>query len=344
MDTITLNSPLDMHLHLRDGELLNNVAKFSAEAFSAALIMPNLTPPIITTHDALEYKARILQSLPKNLANNFLPLMTLFLTDNITRDEIQQAKNNGLIAVKLYPKGATTASENGVSEILSPKTLEKIALLEQENMILCIHGETHGFVMDREKEFHPIIERLSRDFPKLTIIFEHLSDRKSLELLEKLPNVYGTITAHHLILTLDDVMGNMLMPHHFCKPCVKTTKDREALISAATSRHQKVVFGSDSAPHLQTKKETKEAAAGVFTAPIALPLLCEIFEKKQALDNLEFFVSTNAQAIYNFKQKNITIPQKSITLVKQPQVIAQEYVKIVPPLSGKALQWTVKCD
>ena len=246
MDQITLQSPFDMHLHLRDGEILQNVAQHTAKSFSYALIMPNLNPPILDTKSALAYKQRILQATQ---GNDFTPIMSLYLNENLGLNDLQEAKDNGIFILKLYPKGATTGSENGVSEILSDKILEILEIAQNLGMILSIHGETNGFVLDREVEFHSIFEYLAKNFPKLKIIFEHLSDRRSIPLVEKYDNLFATLTLHHILLNLDDVIGGMLNPHYFCKPILKTKKDQESLLQTALQAHQKFSYGSESDPH-----------------------------------------------------------------------------------------------
>lgn len=246
-----------------------------------------------------------------------------------------------IIAVKLYPFGVTTNSETGVSsmdvEVLRP-TLESMSKL---GIPLCVHGETKGFIMDREKDFLPIYESLAINFPDLKIIMEHISSKESIELLKKYDNLYATITVHHLLLTLDDLAGGMLNPHTFCKPIVKRPEDRQALLELALNAHPKVMFGSDSAPHQRNTKECNDGAAGVFTAPIALQLLTQLFEKHGKLENLNAFVSLNAQNNYHIKPKN-----KTIKLVKKDFEIpgSYKYKKevVVPMFSGKTISWSIE--
>lgn len=332
MDKITLVSPLDMHLHLRDGEMLQNVAHFSAKNFSAAVVMPNLNPPICSVKEALAYKQRILEAAK---GSDFVPLMTLYLTESLNKEELSEAKKQGIFILKLYPKGATTNSESGVSEILNPKILEILAIAQDLEMILSIHGESNGFVLEREREFCPAFETLAKTFPKLRIIFEHLSDSRSLDLIEKYDNLFATLTLHHLTLSLDDVAGGALNPHLFCKPILKTKKDQKALLEIALSGHQKFSFGSDSAPHLQSTKETSRGAAGIFSAPILLPSLVELFEKHNALENLSKFISQNAQKIYK-----ITPLLKEITLTRKPFKIPPIYSGVVPMRAGEIISWS----
>lgn len=316
-ETITLKNPLDMHIHLREGEILNAVAPQSVSVFSATLAMPNLKKPITTTKMALDYKNEILNAT-KN--TNFLPIMSLYLTDSLTKDELNLAKQNGIKILKLYPKGATTGAENGVADILDKKTLEIFEIAQNLGFILSIHGESNGFCMEREFEFGEIFAKIARNFPRLTIIMEHLSDSRSIALLERFSNLFATLTLHHISLDLDCVAGGALNPHYFCKPILKTPKDREALLSLALSAHPKVSFGSDSAPHLESAK--LKGAAGIFSAPILLPKLCEIFEAHNRLENLQKFISDNAFKIYNLDSAQI--PQKEIILNRIECVLPRE--------------------
>lgn len=316
-ETITVKNPLDMHIHLREGDILRAVAPQSASAFSAALAMPNLKKPITTTKMALDYKDEILNAT-KN--TSFLPIMSLYLTPNLTKDELILAKENNIKILKLYPKGATTGSENGVDNILDKKTLEIFEMAQDLGFILSIHGESNGFCMEREFEFGEIFAKIARNFPHLTIIMEHLSDRRSIALLERYSNLFATLTLHHISLDLDCVAGGALNPHYFCKPILKTPKDREALLNLALSAHPKVSFGSDSAPHLESAK--LKGAAGIFSAPILLPKLCEIFEAHNALENLQKFISDNAFKIYNLDSAQI--PQKEIILNRIPHTLPNE--------------------
>jgi len=329
--TLTLNSPLDMHLHLRDDEMLKKVAPYSAKYFAGGIIMPNLIPPVTTIEDVKAYKNRIVEAIN----SDFEPLMTLFFTSDYDYDFLKEAKEY-IKAIKLYPAGITTNSENGVSSIdakaLAP-TLEAMSELE---IPLCIHGETNGFVMDREKEFVPIYEELAKSFPNLKIIMEHITTKESVEALDRFENLYATITLHHLYITLDDVAGGLLQPHLFCKPIAKRPEDREALLKVALDTHEKVMFGSDSAPHPKDKKEAPGCAAGVYTAPIALPALAELFDRYDKLDNLQKFVSDNAQKIYNYKPVN-----KKITLTKEEWEVPSDFDGVVSMFAGEKLKWRV---
>ena len=293
MKTHTLLMPLDMHLHLRDGVMLEDVAPLSAYSFSGGLVMPNLVPPVTTKEELIAYKERIMAAVPNDF---FEPYMTIFY-QNYDKNFLESVAEH-LLAVKLYPAGITTNSENGVKSFDLDAMRPTLKAMSDLGIPLCIHGETDGFVMDREFEFMSIYELLASNFPDLKIVMEHITTKAAVDMLEKHKNLYATITIHHLIITLDDVVGGMMKPHLFCKPIAKRPQDREALLHVALSGHPKVMFGSDSAPHPQHKKEACGCAAGVFTAPIALQLLCEVFDKHDALENLQSFISDNAQSIY----------------------------------------------
>lgn len=337
MQTFTINSALDMHLHLRDEEMLKLVAPLTSKTFTAALIMPNLVPPVTTKEALLGYKERINEICKKD---NFEPKMTLFFKNDYSYEFLKDIKDE-IIALKLYPAGITTNSETGVSsmdvESLRP-TLESMSKL---NIPLCIHGETNGFVMDREKEFMPIYESIASSFPDLKIIMEHITTKDAVELLDKYENLYATVTLHHLLITLDDLAGGMLKPHLFCKPIAKRPEDRSALLKAALNAHPKLMFGSDSAPHPKHKKECCGCAAGVFTSPIALQVLTELFDKNNKLENLNSFVSLNAQRIYNFKPK-----EKAVKLVKKEFIVPDAYRYkeeiVVPMFAGESLSWSIE--
>ena len=333
----TIDSTLDMHLHLRDDEMLTLVGPLTSNSFAGALIMPNLLPPITTKESLLSYKQRIKDAC-KN--DDFEAHMTIFFQVDYSYEFLNDIKDE-IIAVKLYPFGVTTNSETGVAsmdvEVLRP-TLESMQKLK---IPLCVHGETQGFVLNREKEFLSIYESLAINFPKLKIMMEHISSKESIELLNKYDNLYATITLHHLLFTLDDVVGGMLNPHAFCKPIVKRADDREALLELALTAHPKVMFGSDSAPHQKKTKECHHGAAGIFSAPIALQALVELFKKHKKLDKLNSFVSLNAQNIYN-----ISPLKQPIKLIKKDFIVPTSYnfknEEVVPLLAGETLSWSIE--
>ncbi len=331
--SITLNSPLDMHLHLRDEEMLKTVAPLSSRDFAGAIIMPNLVPPVDSKEALLAYKQRINSAIGDD---TFTPYMTLFFKPTYTKEFLESLKDE-LVAIKLYPAGITTNSEGGLSGFDVDELRPTLDAMAELNIPLCVHGETNGFVMDREAEFVSIYEMLATNFPKLKIIMEHITTKASVEALDKFENLYATITLHHLLITLDDVAGGMLQPHLFCKPIAKRPEDREALRKVALEGHHKVMFGSDSAPHPQHAKENCGCAAGVFTSPIAVQVLTELFIEHSNLENLQAFISGNAQKIYT----NITVPEKSITLEKKPFVVPAIYGTVVPMYAGETIAYSI---
>ena len=338
--------PLDMHLHLRDGVMLETVAPLSSYTFSDAVIMPNLVPPVTSKEEVIAYKERVAAATGSRLNDEegefemmdtdyFEPMMTLFYR-HYDKEFLAEIREE-IFAVKLYPAGITTNSEGGVSsfdlDAMRP-TLEAMSML---GIPLLIHGETDGFVMDREAEFMDIYAMLASNFPDLKIVMEHITTKAAVEMLERFSNLYATVTVHHLLITLDDVAGGMLKPHLFCKPIAKRPEDRAALLDAALNAHPKVMFGSDSAPHPQNKKEACGCAAGVFTAPIALQLLCELFDAHGKLENLQAFVSDNAQSIYGL------CPEfKEVKLVQKPFAVPEHYGNVVPMFAGETIGWSIE--
>ncbi|HIC11862.1 MAG TPA: dihydroorotase [Sulfurimonas sp.] len=332
MKSHTLLMPLDMHLHLRDAVMLENVAPLSAYSFSGAIVMPNLVPPVENKADVIAYKERIMAAVPND---SFEPYMTLFYKnyDKAFLESVAEV----ITAIKLYPAGITTNSEGGVSSFDIEEMRPTLQAMSDMEIPLCVHGETAGFVMDREAEFMSIYELLASNFPKLKIIMEHITTKEAVAMLDKYENLYATITVHHLLLTLDDVVGGMMKPHLFCKPIAKRPEDLDALLSVALAAHPKVMFGSDSAPHPQHKKESCGCAAGIFTAPVALQLLCEIFDQFHKLDNLQAFVSDNAQSIYG-----ICPEFKEVTLEQRPFTVPSDYNGVVPMYAGETLSWAIE--
>lgn len=324
--------PLDMHLHLRDAVMLETVAPLTAYSFSGAIIMPNLVPPVDTIEAVVSYRERIMAAVPNDY---FEPYMTLFYKNY--DKAFLEAVADKITAIKLYPAGITTNSEGGVSSFDVESMRTTLEAMSQLGIPLCVHGETNGFVMDREAEFMSVYELLAKNFPKLKIIMEHITTKEAVEMLDKYENIYATITVHHLILTLDDVVGGMMRPHLFCKPIAKRPEDLSELLRVALDAHPKVMFGSDSAPHPQHVKESCGCAAGVFTAPIALQLLCEIFEQHNKLENLQAFVSDNAQNIYG------VCPEfKEVILEKRDFLVPAHYGNVVPMYAGETIGWAIE--
>lgn len=330
---ITLHSPLDMHLHLRDEEMLKLVTPLTAETFAGAVIMPNLVPPVDHLERLIAYKQRIVAALD---GNTFDPFMTLFFR-NYSEKELAEARDH-IIGIKLYPAGATTNSEAGVKAIDAVEPTFK--MMEEMGIPLMVHGETHGFVMDREKEFLASYDYLATKFPKLKITMEHITTADAVAMLDKHENLRATVTLQHLVITLDDVAGGMLDPHLFCKPIAKRPEDREALLQAALKAHPKLMFGSDSAPHPIEKKECCGCAAGVFTAPLALSRLAQLFDKHGKLENLQKFISGTAQDMYQVEP-----PKKLVTLTNEPFEVPSAYTghgqHVVPMHAGETLDWNV---
>jgi len=331
--SITLISPLDMHLHLRDEAMLNTVAPLSSASFAAAIVMPNLVPPISTKEELIAYKTRILKA---SNGDTFNPLMTLFFKPTYTKEFLASVQDE-VTAIKLYPAGITTNSEGGVAGFDLDELRPTLNAMSELNIPLCVHGETNGFVMDREAEFISIYEMLATNFPRLKIIMEHITTKESVKALDRFENLYATITLHHLLITLDDVAGGMLQPHLFCKPIAKRPEDRGALLEVALNGHPKVMFGSDSAPHPQHAKESCGCAAGVFTAPIALQILTELFIKHSSVEKLQDFVSNNAQKIYGHLQ----VPRKVVTLERKSFKVPEKYGDVVPMYAGETLQYSI---
>ncbi len=326
---IVLNSPLDMHLHLRETETLTHVAPLSAASFAGAVVMPNLVSPVDSLQKVMQYRKEIQSCCAGEI---FEPYMTLFFRA-YTRKELESAKTD-IIGIKLYPAGITTQSENGVSDFSAIEpTLE---IMQELRIPLLVHGETNGFVMERETEFLSVYQELAQNFPKLHIIMEHITTAAAIHFLEKFDNVSATVTLHHLMITLDDVVGGMMEPDLFCKPIAKTPADRKALRKAVFSGNTKIMFGSDSAPHPRHKKECVGCAAGVFSSPVALPLLAQIFEENNCLELLQSFVSDNAK-----KRYGITPPQKNVTLTDTAWRVPTQYGDVRPFYAEKELRWSI---
>lgn len=332
MKTLTLQSPFDMHLHLRDEDMLRIVAPLTSYSFSGAIIMPNLVPPVTTLEALKAYRHRINDATQ---GDDFEPFMTLFY-QNYSREFLENAREH-ITAVKIYPSGATTNSEGGVVNFDIEPMRETLEAMSDLGIVLCVHGETMGFVMDREAQFMSVYEKLAIAFPKLKIIMEHITTTAAVETLDKYPNLYATITVHHLMITLDDVAGGMLRPHLFCKPIAKRPEDRDALLRVALAAHPKVMFGSDSAPHPKHIKESCGCGAGVFTAPIALQLLCEIFDAHDKLENLQAFVSDNTQRIYGVRPNS-----KEVVLIERDFVVPEMYGEVVPMKAGDTIKWSIE--
>ena len=337
---IRLVRPDDWHLHLRDGAALRAVLPATAQAFGRAIVMPNLKPPVTTTQAALDYRARILDALPSGHA--FEPLMTLYLTDETSPDEIARAKASGFVhAVKYYPAGATTNSQSGVTALA--RAYPALAAMERAGLVLAIHGEVTDpgvDVFDRERVF---VERelaaIVRDFPGLRVVLEHITTREGVAFVtDASANVAATITPQHLVYSRNALFEGGLRPHLYCLPVLKRETHRQALVAAATSENGKFFLGTDSAPHARDAKENGCGCAGCYSAPVALSLYAEAFEDADALDRLEAFASLNGAAFYRLP------PNKDhVTLVRDawrvPESLPFGDGTIVPLRAGKELRW-----
>ncbi|NMG54251.1 dihydroorotase [Aromatoleum aromaticum] len=343
MQTISLIRPDDWHLHVRDGAALATVVPHTARRFGRALIMPNLRPPVTTAAQALEYRARILAAVPPG--QHFEPLMSLYLTDNTSPDEIDRAKASGaVVAVKLYPAGATTNSDAGVTAI--EKVHAVLERMEKLGMVLCVHGEvTHGDVdvFDREHVFiEQVLAPLVARFPALRVVFEHITTAEAARFVQDAgPNVGATVTAHHLLLNRNAIFAGGIRPHHYCLPVLKRETHRRALVEAATSGNAKFFLGTDSAPHSRAAKEAACGCAGCYTAHAAIELYAEAFEQAGALDRLEAFASLNGPAFYGLAPN-----AERITLAKDAWEVPGEYEylhddPLVPLRAGETVAWRV---
>jgi dihydroorotase len=323
----------DWHVHVRGGQMLRNVVGFTSNYFHRALIMPNTVPPILTATDALNYRREILELATQN--QQFEPMMTIQITPETTPKMVEQAKNVGVIAGKLYPEGVTTNSGNGVRDFaaLSPV----FEAMEAVGMVLCVHGEMPDkFCLDREAAFLRVVSRIQQTCRQLRIVLEHITTTQSVDYVQNNDNMAATITLHHLMLTLDDVIGDRICPHYFCKPVAKRPEDRRALLLAATS-DDRFFFGSDSAPHLRTDKECAHGCAGIFTAPVAIPTLVQIFSGLGNLENLRPFLCWNGAKFYGGELAR----EHSLTLVKQPWIVPDTIAGIVPFMAGQTMEWQV---
>ena len=341
MQTLSLIRPDDWHLHLRDGPALRAVVADTALRFGRAIVMPNLRPPVVTVEDARAYRERILAALP--VGARFEPLMTLYLTDNTAPEEIDRAKASGFVhAVKLYPAGATTNSDAGVTAI--EKVYPVLARMEELGVVLGVHGEVTApevDVFDRERVFiDQVLSPLVARFPALRVVFEHITTADAARFVEQAgPQVGATLTAHHLLLNRNAIFVGGIRPHHYCLPVLKRETHRQALMAAAVSGNPKFFLGTDSAPHARSTKEAACGCAGCYTAYAALELYAEAFEQAGALDKLEAFASLHGPAFYGLPPN----PDR-IILVKEPWPVpeALNYLDqdpLVPLRAGEAVAW-----
>ncbi len=338
---LTLTRPDDWHLHVRDGAALESVIAHTARQFARAIIMPNLKPPVITGAQASAYRERILAALPPG--NDFEPLMTLYLTDNTTAEVIHAAADS-IHAVKLYPAGATTHSDEGVTEISN--TWDALDAMQAHGLPLLVHAEVADRdvdVFDRERVFiDRILEPLARRFPELKIVLEHVTTRDGVDfVLSRDDNIAATITAHHLLLNRNAMFSGGLQPHAYCLPVLKRESHRAALIEAAVSGNKKIFLGTDSAPHAREHKETACGCAGIYTAHAAIELYAHAFEQAGALDRLECFASHFGADFYGLPRNT-----DSITLEKTDWQVPDSYPlgnsTVIPMFAGQTLHWRLR--
>ena len=341
--TLTLTRPDDWHLHVRDGAAMHAVVPHTAAQFARAIIMPNLKPPVTTTAQALAYKARILAAVPAGVP--FEPLMTLYLTDNLAPEEIARAKAAGIVACKLYPAGATTNSDFGVTDLR--KIYPVLEAMQREGLLLLVHGEVTSSdidLFDREAAFiDQQLIPLRRDFPELKIVFEHITTKEAAHYVHEADRFVGaTITPQHLLFNRNAIFTGGIRPHYYCLPVLKREEHRQALVQVATSGSHKFFLGTDSAPHAAHLKEHASGCAGCYSAHAALELYATAFEAAGALDKLEGFASFHGPDFYGLPRNTSTV-----TLVKQtwtpPESFAfGEGAELKPLAAGEALGWKLQ--
>ncbi len=337
--SLTLTRPDDWHLHVRDGDALRTVVPHTAAQFGRAIIMPNLRPPVTTAVQAVAYRDRIQAAVPEGVA--FEPLMTLYLTDNLPPDEIKRAKDAGVVAVKLYPAGATTNSDAGVTDLR--KTYHTLEAMQREGLLLLVHGEVTSpdiDLFDREAVFiDQQLIPLRRDFPELKIVFEHITTREAAHYVRDADRyTAATVTAHHLLYNRNAIFTGGIRPHYYCLPVLKREAHRLALVAAATSDNPRFFLGTDSAPHPAHLKEHASGCAGCYTAHAAMELYAEAFEAAGALHKLEAFASFNGADFYGLPRNAGTV-----TLKKQnwtpPESFSFGEGQLKPLRSGESLAW-----
>jgi dihydroorotase len=338
-DSLTLTRPDDWHLHVRDGEALRTVVPHTAAQFGRAIIMPNLKPPVTTAAQALAYRDRILAAVPEGV--RFDPLMTLYLTDNLPADEIARASAAGVVAAKLYPAGATTNSDAGVTDIR--KTYKTLEAMQKEGMLLLVHGEVTSpdiDLFDREAVFiEQQLMPLRRDFPELKIVMEHITTREAVQYVGEANRYLGaTVTAHHLLYSRNALFLGGMRPHYYCLPVLKREVHRQALVTAVTSGSNKFFLGTDSAPHPAHLKEHASGCAGCYTAHAAIEMYAEVFDAAGALDKLEAFASFNGPAFYGLPRNTGTITLKRERWTPPASFTFGE-AELKPLRSGEALPW-----
>ncbi|MCS6208443.1 dihydroorotase [Shewanella baltica] len=343
MTTITITRPDDWHIHLRDGAQLKDTVRDISRYMGRAIVMPNLVPPAIDTETALTYYDRIKTQVPAG--SQFEPLMVLYLTDKTSPDEIRKAKASGkIVAAKLYPAGATTNSDSGVTDLKN--IYPALEAMQDVGMLFLVHGEVTDSsidIFDRERVFiENILSKIVADFPDLKIVLEHITTKDAVDFVTQASdNVAATITAHHLLYNRNHMLAGGIRPHFYCLPILKRNTHQQALLAAAASGSKKFFLGTDSAPHAKDKKEAACGCAGSYTAHAAIELYAEAFESVNALDKLEAFASFNGPDFYNLPRNADTI-----TLVKKPWDVPATYplgdTNVVPIRAGEAIDWQVE--
>jgi len=338
-DSLTLTRPDDWHLHVRDGAALQAVVPHTAAQFGRAIIMPNLKPPVTTAAQAQAYRERILAAVPAGMA--FEPLMTLYLTDNLPPDEIARARAAGVVALKLYPAGATTNSDAGVTDIR--KTYKTLEAMQREGLKLLVHGEVTSAdidLFDREAAFiDQVLIPLRRDFPELKIVMEHITTKEAAQYVAGAgAHTAATITAHHLLYNRNAIFLGGIRPHYYCLPVLKRETHRVALVQAATSGSDRFFLGTDSAPHPAHLKEHAVGCAGCYTAHAAMELYAEAFEAAGALDKLEGFASFHGPDFYGLPRNAGTVTLKRQAW-RVPETVPFGEAELKPLRGGETLAW-----
>lgn len=331
MDTITIRKPDDMHIHLRQGEYFESYVKSCSAVFARAVVMPNTLPPVNSPESLKKYREEILTFAP-----GFTPLMTFKLYRGMKKDEVFQLKKAGAYAGKLYPEGTTTNSQDGVRNW--NEIAEALSAMAEAGIILSIHSENpRSFSLDREKDYLSELFEIIDKFPDLKIIFEHVSSKEGIKaVLSGGENLSATVTAHHLLYTLDDLLGGSLKPNFFCKPIVKRPEDRDAIQEAVLSGNSKFFFGSDSAPHPESAKFSKSGSAGIYITHASLPLIASFFEKSGKLRFMENFLSRFGAEFYSLE-----LNRGSITLEKSPYKVPESSGGSFPFMGGEVLEWNI---
>ncbi|MFB0610907.1 dihydroorotase [Aurantiacibacter poecillastricola] len=338
--TLTIRRPDDWHVHLRDGAMLEAVARHTARQFARAIVMPNLSPPVTNVELAKAYRERIVAAVPEGAG--FTPLMTCYLTDNTDPEEVRRGFEEGVFtAAKLYPAGATTNSDSGVTDVANIRGV--LEVMAEIGMVLCVHGEVTSAdvdVFDREAVFiERILAPLLKDLPQLKVVFEHLTSEEGVQFVESAGvNVAATITPQHLHINRNAMLVGGMRPHAYCLPVAKREKHRLALRRAATGGSAKFFLGTDSAPHAREAKESDCGCAGIFNAPFALESYCAVFEAENALDRFESFASENGPKFYGLplNEDRITLERNGCEV---PGVLETPAADLVPFHAGETLQW-----